>query len=71
MTEEYQRYQVYDKYTQEKVNVIRTKCKCNTTIYFLQPYPAVCRHCGRLVYPTKRTEFKDKLIRERRKKKYE
>lgn len=60
-----------DRYTGEKVKLLKKKCICGHSMTFLSQNPALCRHCGRMVYPTKFSEFKDKLIRERRKSKYE
>lgn len=61
-----------DKYTGEKVIYIRAVCRCGHSVYFLKNKPIICRHCGRTVYPTKRTEFKDKVGKTmRRRKNYE
>lgn len=53
--------------TREKVNLIRVKCECGHVLSFLSQHPVVCRHCGKLVYPSKRCEFKNKLMKELRK----
>lgn len=53
--------------TGENVNLVRVKCKCGHVLTFLTEHPVVCRTCGKLVYPTKRCEFKNKLIKELRK----
>ena len=50
---------VRDKYTGEKVKYVRAICECGCSVYFLQNKPEICRHCGRTVYPTRRTEFKE------------
>lgn len=50
-----------DKITGEKVKFIRKVCKCNHSIYFVSNKPAICRVCGRTVYPTKECEFKEKM----------
>lgn len=44
--------------------IAKRKCECGNLMTFLRPYPAVCSICGRLVYPTKRMEFKEKLKKE-------
>lgn len=64
-------YIAYDKKTKEMVKYIRRVCKCSHSIYFVRNMPVICKYCGRTVYPTKQCEFKDKLIKERRKNKYE
>ena len=50
-----------DKFTGENVKYIRKVCKCKHSIYFLSNKPAICRCCGRTVYPTKECEFKEKM----------
>lgn len=50
-----------DKYTGEMVKYIRKLCKCKHSIYFVRNKPAICRVCGRTVYPTKESEFKEKM----------
>ena len=53
-----------DKYSGEMVKFVRKVCKCKHSMYFITNQPAVCRRCGRLVYPTKLSEFKAKLKKE-------
>jgi uncharacterized protein with PIN domain len=48
----------------EKIRLIKVKCKCGHTISFMKNHFAICSYCGRKVYPTKKSEFKDKLIKE-------
>lgn len=56
----------------ENVKYVRAVCKCGHSIYFLRNRPAICRNCGRTVYPTRRTEFKDKVSKTmKRRKNYE
>ena len=55
-------------YSGETIRLYKIKCECGHTISFLNNHYAICRHCGRKVYPTKRCEFKDKLLKEIRKK---
>lgn len=50
-----------DKITGEDVKYIRKLCKCSHSIYFVSNKPAICRVCGRTVYPTKECEFKEKM----------
>lgn len=52
----------------EVVRLYKVKCKCGHTISFLSNHFVICKHCGRKVYPTKRSEFKDKLLKEIKKK---
>lgn len=53
--------------TGERVNLIRVICKCGHVLTFLSKHPVSCRHCGELVYPTKKLEFRNKLMKEMRK----
>ena len=59
-----------DKYTGERVKYVRAICKCGCSVYFLQNKPLICRYCGRTIYPTRRTEFKDKVNKLIRRRKY-
>ena len=43
--------------------------KCGHSGYFKKNHQTLCSWCGNMVYPTKRSEFKDKLKKEMRKKK--
>lgn len=52
----------------EKVRLFKVKCQCGHTISFLSNHFVMCNHCGRKVYPTKKSEFKDKLLKEIKKK---
>ena len=54
-------YEKYEKY-------VHVYCKCGKSCYFKRDYPAICSHCGRLVYPSKESEFKNKLIKEMKKR---
>ena len=54
--------------TGEPIILIKTKCKCGHTMTFIKNHYAICSHCGRKVYPTKKSEFKDKLIKELKKR---
>jgi len=58
---------VYDCYTGEKVDLVRNKCKCGHAVTFLTNNPRICTHCGKLVYPTKLCEFKEKIRKELKK----
>ena len=55
-------------FTGEKIRLLKVKCKCGHVISFLNNHYAICRHCGTKVYPTKKSEFKDKLMKEIKKK---
>lgn len=51
-------------YSGEKIKPIKVTCKCGHVLAFISNKPRYCNHCGRKVYPTKRCEFKDKLMKE-------
>lgn len=55
-------------FTGKKINVFKIRCKCGHTISFVSNHYSICNHCGRKVYPTKKSEFKDKLLKEVSKK---
>lgn len=38
--------------------------KCHHSLYFIKNHPAICNHCGTVVYPSKRSEFKAKMKKE-------
>lgn len=48
----------------ELIRLYKVKCKCGHIISFLSNHYIICSYCGRKVYPTKRSEFKDKLLKE-------
>ena len=52
----------------ERVRLLRIKCKCGHTVNFIRDHYTICSHCGRKVYPTKKSEFKDKLLKEIKRK---
>ena len=52
----------------EPIKLLKVKCKCGHTLSFISNHYTICSHCGRKVYPTKKTEFKDKLLKEINKK---
>lgn len=52
----------------EPIRLLKVKCKCGHTLSFISNHYTICSHCGRKVYPTKKTEFKDKLLKEINKK---
>lgn len=54
-------YEKYEKY-------VHVYCKCGKSCFFKRDYPAICSCCGRLVYPSKESEFKNKLIKEMKKR---
>lgn len=55
---------VYNGYTGENVDLVRKNCECGHALTFLRNHPKICTHCGRMVYPTKVCEFKEKLRKE-------
>ena len=54
----------FSTYTGEPINLVKVKCKCGHSIGFIKNHSMVCSYCGRLVYATKKDEFKDKLLKE-------
>lgn len=50
--------------TGEKVRPVKVTCKCGHVIAFISNAPRYCTYCGKKVYPTKRCEFKEKLLKE-------
>ena len=55
-------------YSGETIKLFNVKCECGHTLSFISNHYKLCNHCGRKVYPTKRSEFKDKLLKEIKKK---
>lgn len=55
-------------FTGEPIKLLKVKCECGHTISFLSNHYVICTHCGRKVYPTKKSEFKDKLLKEIKRK---
>ena len=55
-------------YTGEVIKLYRVKCKCGHSISFIRNHFTICNHCGRKVYPTQKSEFKDKLLKEIKRK---
>lgn len=56
-------------YTKQRIKPVKVTCKCGHVLAFISNKPRFCNHCGKIVYPTKRCEFKEKLLKEI--KKYE
>lgn len=50
--------------TGEPIKLHRVKCKCGHTLCFVSNNNRICNYCGRMVYATKKKEFKDKLLKE-------
>ena len=42
-------------------SVKKVRCKCSHVLCFLTNHSAICEHCGRVVYPSKESEFKEKM----------
>lgn len=51
-------------YSHEKIRTVKVTCKCGHVLDFISNKSRYCNHCGRTVYPTKKCEFKEKLIKE-------
>ena len=45
----------------EPVNYVKVQCKCGKVCCFLRNHSVECSRCGRTVYPTKESEFKEKM----------
>ena len=56
-----------DGHTGEKVNYVRKSCVCGKSFTFLSNHSTICRNCGRTVYPSKESEFKEKMAMKLRK----
>jgi len=50
------------------LTIAKRKCKCGNLITFEKPYPATCKICGELVYPTRKMETIAKIKKEMKKK---
>lgn len=55
-------------YSKERIMLYKVKCKCGHTLSFISNHFTICNHCGRKVWPNKQSEFKDKLMKELKKK---
>lgn len=51
-------------YTKEKIRPVKVTCQCGHVLAFISNTPRFCSHCGKRVYPSKRSEFKEKLLKE-------
>jgi len=51
----------YKKLDNVEGGLIQVYCKCGHSVSFRLPYKRLCSYCGRVVYPTKKMWFKDKL----------
>lgn len=67
MTKYQMKRNINTAYVEDLTEFVVRKCKCGHTLSFLEKHPRTCGFCGRLVYPTKELEFKEKLKREMRK----
>ena len=52
----------------EPIKLLKVKCKCGHTLSFISNHYTICSHFGNKVYPSKKCEFKDKLLKEIKKK---
>lgn len=55
-------------FTGEPIKLFKVKCDCGHTLSFISDHYSICNFCGRKVYPSKKSEFKDKLIKEMNKR---
>ena len=51
-------------FTRERVKPVKITCICGHVVAFISNAPRYCTHCGRKVYPTKKSEFREKLMKE-------
>lgn len=42
-------------------NCVKVYCKCGRSTHFFRNHSVECNYCGRMVYPTKECEFKEKM----------
>lgn len=52
-------------------DLIKIKCKCGHTVAFVKNHSAICKFCGRKVYPSARCKFKENMEILLRRKSYE
>ena len=52
---------MFNARTGQMFSPIRAYCECGHSMNFLSNHSATCTYCGRTVYPSKETEFKDKM----------
>ena len=45
------------------VTQAKVECVCGQIVNFKRNFPSICRSCGRTVYPTKKSEFLNKMKR--------
>ena len=43
------------------ITYVEMTCECGNVLHFHRNFPAICRRCGKKVYPTKRWEFKEEF----------
>ena len=58
---------IYNAKTGEQTNPEKRYCKCGHSINFYSNHSSRCTYCGKIVYPSKICEFKEKMKREMRK----
>lgn len=58
---------IYNAITGEQSNPERRYCKCGHSMNFYSDHSSRCTYCGRIVYPSKGSEFREKIEKERRK----
>lgn len=62
----------WDKYYNKYNNWEHIYCpNCGKSCYFSRNCKCICSHCGHMIYPTKKCEFKDKVEMLKRKKERE
>jgi len=60
---------IEDKKLMNVLANFKVKCKCGHTMVFVtNREKIICTYCGRYIYKNKKLEFKDKILKERRKK---
>ena len=60
-----------DNYYNKYENCEIVYCECGHSMHFYRNHSAICNWCGRMVYPSKKAEFKEKIGRKIRRIKNE
>ena len=42
-------------------DLIKIKCKCGHTLMFVKNHSAICKFCGKRVYPSEKSKFKEEM----------
>ena len=59
---------IEDKNLMNAIAGFRVKCKCGHSTFFVtNREKIICHNCGEYIYKNKKIEFKEKLLKEKRK----